>query len=373
MSSIVLIADLHLKSKDPYGVPVEGKPLDSRTQKRFQLLDAAVDFAIDNRVSDFISLGDLFHSRSVSEVVRVELVKRLRRLLDDEIYVYLVPGNHELHQGSVLLQSEQEFIATDTFSVLSADASDGNILFVPDIGRHRVEEFLSGISQQEKRNSILFGHFPVAGAWVSDKEVSRRGVDPKLLEGYPIAMLGDFHKRQLFDGSVTQGNSGTDYLRGYVGSLARNSFAEEGQQKGFIHLVVESRENGTFDFEAKVYPVDDTPFITYDVTEGTTFDLFKTGLPDVAKAVVRVRFLGTDRWFADFPVSEALDYCYLQGAEVVKSQPILVSDEQVDVGDVVVPDLDKFDLVKKNAKDDGLNLDAGMGYMRDAVVKLKDS
>jgi len=376
--STVLIADLHLKSRDSYGVDTGNGGLDTRTLRRLWLLDQAVDYAVDNQVDCFTILGDLFNSRTISEAVREQVARRFLRLEGAGIKdILFVPGNHELYQGHVPLLSDSVLFPRLQVIVEPCKPwSDLPIFCVPDLGKAKVEEAINSAVDLCRDDSIkapiLFGHFAVAGAYMTDTEVNTRGVDPELLKKFPVVLLGDFHRKQLFDGSVPQGyTNDRDFLRGYVGSLARNSFSEEHQQKGFAHLAVEQspEDDGNFRYIAKVIPVEDDPFVTIDVTDGG-MDKFAGNLPDVASAIVRIRFYGTDDWFSGLPVADMVDLCYGEGAQFVKTEPtITVSGVAPVVGEETL-EFDVYKTVTAAAKNKQQNLTMGLRYIGDALTKV---
>jgi len=371
--SAVLVADLHLRSIDPYGVVPDGGGIDSRTMKRLSLLDDAIRFAIINKVGAFFILGDLFENRTISEQVRVQVTARLKTL--DEIPVYYILGNHEIFMGHGLLESESGF--SNNFHVISSPeyyyVFDGHppILLLPDLGRRGVAQALEQWGQNQLLG--LFGHTQVIGQHDNGEHVSKRGVALDAFRGIPLVLLGDFHKRQLFPGAVSKGNTANDFLWGYVGSLARNSFAEENQQKGFCCLKLQECGTGV-DFTASIHAVNDTKFVTIDVSDGTTFEHFKSNAPSIDGAIVRMRFMGHEKWYRRLPISEMIDFCYNSGAVVVKKTELLIREStKVDMNDAKIPKLNARDLVHEFS-DHSIkgNHDFGLTYINSALFKVGD-
>src|SRR5579871_5149854 len=92
---ILHLADLHLGT-ELYGHYDAATGSSSRLADFAQVLDVAVDRAIDERVDLFLFAGDAYKTRDPNPTQQRELAKRLRRLLEAGIPVFLLTGNHDM-------------------------------------------------------------------------------------------------------------------------------------------------------------------------------------------------------------------------------------------------------------------------------------
>ena len=58
-----------------------------------------VDYAIDSDVDGVLICGDTFKNREPSVTQQREFAKRIKRLSDDGINVYIIVGNHDVHNA----------------------------------------------------------------------------------------------------------------------------------------------------------------------------------------------------------------------------------------------------------------------------------
>ena len=92
---IIHFADLHL-GVESYGRidPETGFP--SRLRDFLETFDKLVDFAIDDKVDLVLFCGDTYKSRKPSQTQQREFAKRIRKLSEAGITVFLIAGNHDM-------------------------------------------------------------------------------------------------------------------------------------------------------------------------------------------------------------------------------------------------------------------------------------
>src|SRR3712207_7119792 len=88
-------ADLHI------GVETHGRPdpvdgLSTRLRDFLDVFDELVETAIAERVDVVLFAGDAYKSRDPSQTHQREFARRVRRLVDAGIAVYLLVGNHDV-------------------------------------------------------------------------------------------------------------------------------------------------------------------------------------------------------------------------------------------------------------------------------------
>src|SRR4030042_1799727 len=88
-------ADLHL-GVETYGSVDPATGLSTRLTDVLRALDGVVEYAVGNGVDLVLFCGDAYKNRDPSQTHQREFAKRLRRLSEDGIPVFLLVGNHDL-------------------------------------------------------------------------------------------------------------------------------------------------------------------------------------------------------------------------------------------------------------------------------------
>lgn len=98
MIKILHTADLHLGAK----VGWLGKKAEQYRQDMLETFSRIVDKAIEKKIDIFLVAGDLFDSPSPSPLVIAFVKKEIDRLVQEKIFVVILPGNHDRYEvGSV--------------------------------------------------------------------------------------------------------------------------------------------------------------------------------------------------------------------------------------------------------------------------------
>jgi len=92
---ILHFADLHL-GVETYGHLNPSTGLSSRLEDYLCSLDELVDFALDQKVDLVLFCGDAYKTREPSQTQQRELAKRVRRLSEAGIPLFILIGNHDL-------------------------------------------------------------------------------------------------------------------------------------------------------------------------------------------------------------------------------------------------------------------------------------
>src|SRR5512137_851515 len=92
---IIHFADLHLGVEN-YGHvnPLNG--LSSRLEDFLKVLDELVDFALKEEVDLVLFCGDAYKTREPSQTQQREFAKRIKRLSEGGVPLFMVTGNHDL-------------------------------------------------------------------------------------------------------------------------------------------------------------------------------------------------------------------------------------------------------------------------------------
>jgi DNA repair protein SbcD/Mre11 len=263
---ILHFADLHL------GVETHGKidpstGLNTRFIDFLTALDRLVDYAIQSDVDLVLFCGDAYKNREPSQTQQREFAKRVRKLSESGIPVFLLVGNHDLPNAIGRATSTEIFDTLAVNNVYVSGKPDvyrvktGNgviqIASLPWLRRgvllgreetrdmdaeelkRKLEETLTGIihSLAEKVDpylpAILAAHVYVVGSQLGSERSMSLGMEHGLLlstvanPAFDYVALGHIHKRQVL-------NTAPPVV--YSGSMERVDFGEENDDKGFYEI-----------------------------------------------------------------------------------------------------------------------------------------
>jgi exonuclease SbcD len=303
---ILHFADLHL-GVETYGRVDPATGLSTRLLDFLRALDELVDYAVEERVDLVLFCGDAYKSREPSQTHQREFARRIRRLVDAGIPVFLLVGNHDLPAAisratsleifGTLLSRENDELGSVRVAgkpathVVATAAGPLQIVALPwltpsrflaleglagltiDQVLERMEEVVSRFVQEQgealdpKVPSILAAHAALTGSLV--REGSEKwmtvGRYPELLKStlhpelFDYVALGHMHQAQMLDGAAPLV---------YPGSLARVDFGEEEGEKGFcvVELDPQRPRGERLVGEPEFYPVWTRPFVTVNVS-----------------------------------------------------------------------------------------------------------
>jgi len=280
---ILHFADLHL-GVESYGHLNPETGLSTRLEDFLRALDELVDYALENRVDLVLFCGDAYKSREPGQTQQREFAKRIRRLSNGGIPIFLLIGNHDLPNAIGRATTTEIF---DTLAVenvyvsnrpyiyrISTKSGTIQIVSLPWLRRSTLlskeeaknltfdqinqiaQEKLTGIITASISKldpalpAILAAHVWVTGARVGSERAMTIGQEHGLLlsnvanPAFDYIALGHIHKRQV----LLQNPPVV-----YPGSLERLDFGEEEDDKGFYLVEIEpDQETGgrrvSFDF-----------------------------------------------------------------------------------------------------------------------------
>jgi hypothetical protein len=179
--------------------------------------------------------GDWYHVRGLMPVtLENEVADELGEWARAGLRLLFIPGNHD--QVNVGGRHAFEVFRTHpAVALYDRPTVDRWGLWVPYI--HDLDEVRKVLDEHRGRVPRLFWHGAILGAAMNDHVLAERGLAPGELDGFPLVVLGHFHKRQCF---------GQIY---YVGSPWETRSDESRQAKGFavvrgLQLTYETREWG---------------------------------------------------------------------------------------------------------------------------------
>jgi len=264
------LADIHLGMEN-YGRIDPTTGLHTRLLDFLGALDQAVDYAIAERLDLVVFAGDAYKTRDPTPTQQREFAKRLRRLREAGIPVFLLVGNHDLPNALGRAHTMEIFdtlalegirvarrIETHTITtangpvqivalpwvtrslILSKEEFKGrnldelNQIMLEKIG-HALEDEIAGLDPQIP--AILAAHGTVFGATYGSERSVMLGQDIVLPRSqirnpaFCYVALGHIHKRQVLN---------DDPPVVYTGSLERLDFGEAEEEKSFTVVRVEA-------------------------------------------------------------------------------------------------------------------------------------
>ncbi|MFH0941441.1 MAG: exonuclease SbcCD subunit D [Chloroflexota bacterium] len=260
---ILHFADLHL-GVESYGRIDPATGLSSRLLDFLAVFDQLTDFALEDEVDLVLFCGDAYKSREPSQTHQREFARRIRRLAEGGISVFLLTGNHDLPNATGRATATEIF---DTLGVANVYVSNRPELYriptksgpvqvvsLPWLRRSQMlsrediknlklgeidrlmEEKLTNIVAAKATEldvglpAVLAAHAWVSGARVGSESLMSIGQEPRLLPsnlalpGFDYVALGHIHRHQEL-------NRRPPVV--YAGSLERVDFSEEEDEKGF--------------------------------------------------------------------------------------------------------------------------------------------
>ena len=325
---VLHFADLHI------GVETHGRPdpesgLSTRLLDFLNVFDELVDTAIAEGVDLVLFAGDAYKSRDPSQTHQREFARRIRRLVDAEIPVYLLVGNHDVPNMRTKASALEIFETLGVRHVYIGDRLETQIvetragpvqivgvpwpsatqllrreeargLSIGEIDRRLEELIVGGIAREADAldpalPAILTAHIAMADSIVktASEQFMTVGRFPQLLqsdlspERFDYVALGHHHCYQVLRERPPMI---------YAGSLQRVDFGEEGDEKGFILFDLDpSRPLGErVSMDAvRFRPVKARRFVTIErrlrSDDPTSEVLQAIERVDVRNAIVRVR------------------------------------------------------------------------------------
>ncbi len=291
--------------------------------------DKLVDFAIAEKVDLVLFCGDAFKSRDPSQTQQREFARRIRRLADHDIPVFLLTGNHDLPATSgratsteiydtlripkVIVASQPKVYVVETASgplqiaalpwprksnMEAKGQVEGQSLTSDEV-KTKIEAAMSAKIQQMAAAldplvpSIMAAHIWVDGAAVASERKFILGAEPTVmlsniaLPAFDYVAMGHLHKRQVLADTPPVV---------YPGSLERLDFGEEKDDKGFYVIDI-TVADGRKTLDYRFHKLDGRRFLTLEQTleEGdldptsTVLKLLSDRYNDIASAIVQLK------------------------------------------------------------------------------------
>jgi len=312
---IIHTADLHIGTQN-YGKTDPATGLHTRLLDFLKTFDELIDHAIDNEIDIVLICGDIFKSREPDVTQQREFAKRIKRLSQEGIVVYIVIGNHDLHNASGKATSVEIYDIVGLqgvyikrrpgVDIINTKRGKIQLVALPYVTSANLScegmsiEELS-LEMRKKLNdlterlaaetdttlpAVLASHYSLIGADSGSEKGIMLGREVTLpvsmfeRSEYNYVAMGHIHKHQKL---------GNDPPVVYSGSLDRVDFGEENEDKGFVELFVKKGET-LYNF----VKLSTRPFKTIfvDATSGDPFHKSIQAIDeidDLSKTIVKLR------------------------------------------------------------------------------------
>ena len=321
---ILHFADLHL-GVESYGRVDPESGLSSRFLDILSAFDKLCDYAIKNKVDLVLFCGDAYKTRDPSQTQQREFARRIKRLSENGVPVFLLTGNHDLPNAIGRATTIEIFNTLAVANVYIAnrpgthkiDTPGGAIQIVAlpwlrrshllnkeevknlnlDELNQRMQDKLTNIINTEAEKldpnlpAILAAHVWVSGARLGSEDYMTIGREQVLLPSnvanpsFDYIALGHIHRHQVLWEKPPLV---------YAGSLERLDFGDEGDDKGFYEVEIEAGQDGRR-VSYRFHPVGGRRFITIKVnieprdTEPTSTIVNAIAGQEVTQAIIRLQ------------------------------------------------------------------------------------
>ena len=272
---ICCIADLHVGLKtyaEINTLPVEDFNPGPKINSNASLYDREIEvlnnfkyiinICISQKIPILIIAGDIYHTIQPSSNLQDEINKLLFYASQNNLYVLILEGNHDLKKSNGAVSALEVF---DTFHIphiihtskfLDKELIINNeilrFLFLPTYTNNdEIKYLLEQNIINYKHKIIIIGHFTTQGAQLNEWLTAENedNIDINLFNKANYVILGHLHKRQVLKNNP---------LIFYTGSLQRTDFNEENQEKGYNILDTNTNQ---LDF----YPIKTQTFYTIEI------------------------------------------------------------------------------------------------------------
>jgi exonuclease SbcD len=282
-----------------------------------------VDYTINNNIKLVIAAGDMYKNSSVSSNIQTEFNKRMKKLLDNNIKVLMLDGNHDVDKMDT---KKSPMVVYDDLGVknviqtrfhkeeiVTIDGESVKFVFLPTYHTAEEIENIVNKTKYDKIPIVYIFHSTIKGANLNDWNIAEKEtyVEANVFnkKGVAAVVMGHLHKHQVMLKKP---------LVYYTGSLQRVDFSEEKQKKGFV--VLDVNQDSSVDYE--FIEIESQKFFTLDVSlvgESSETDYICKQLDKykdkIKNSIVRIRANIEKGNFIN--ETKVYEYTYSLGAEMV--------------------------------------------------------
>ncbi len=373
---LIHTGDLHIGVQN-YGRIDSKTGIHSRLRDFLETFDSLVDYAIDDNVDGVLICGDAFKNREPTVTEQREFAKRIKRLSDRGINVYIIVGNHDLHNAPHKATSVEIYDIVDmpgvyvrrkpSIDILDTKKGPMQIVALPYVSasminaegstieelsldmRQKLCTIVDGLAKRLYNDlpTVFMSHYSVIGAVPGSEKSIMLGREITLplscfaRQQFDYVALGHIHKHQVMGG---------DPPVVYCGSMDRVDFSEEDDKKGFVMVEL---SKGDVRYEFIELPTRPFKTIYVDATEGNAFQLVKDAIEplSIEDAIVKLKVKIKATQLADLREGEVYKLLRSRAFYVAGIEKDIISDkshlrhpgitERMDIGEAVAEYIDK--------------------------------
>ena len=250
MSVNLILGDVHAGRSLALGRPGIGSALNSRIVDQFNILEWALDRAIEHMAENIIITGDIFQDSKPHPTIITLFVSWLKKCTDNNINVHITAGNHDLLRSGQFHMSALDIISAadiegvyvykhiSTLHTQGASFTlmpfrdrrsfntDSNIQALQHI-KDALPYELAGIDAYNAK--VVVGHFAIEGSIPVGDELDDLANElfcpVEMFKGYDFTWMGHVHKPQIL--------SKSPYVS-HIGSMDLSDFGETDHTKVIV-------------------------------------------------------------------------------------------------------------------------------------------
>jgi DNA repair protein SbcD/Mre11 len=291
---IIHFADLHL-GVESYGHINPETGLSSRLEDYLKALDQVVDYALQNKIDLVLFCGDAYKNREPSQTQQREFARRIRRLSEGGIPLFLLTGNHDMpnalgrataieifetlsipgvyvanRPGIQMVRTNNGMLQIAALPWLRRSAllsrEDARNLELSEINDRLQQTLTRIILDQASKLDPAFPSILAAHVWVLN---ARIGTEKSMSIGQEHMLLLSSLAQPVFDyvalGHIHKGQTLNEIPPVvYAGSLERLDFSDEKDDKGFYVIEIQEVE-GKRQTSLEFHPVNARRFFTLSI------------------------------------------------------------------------------------------------------------
>lgn len=387
---LLIIGDPHLEKNASLAKPVTGSIFNSRVIDRLNLLDWALDQALEHGVSDIVVTGDICESSNPPFSLLEAFINFLKKCEVENIHVHIVGGNHDFKKTGDILYSYLDILNTVELPLVTVykDVStllfDGlGVTFLP----YRDRRILNTETTSEALNSIintvlyegegipshfkklLIGHFALEGALYTGDEIDNTANELILplttFESYDYVWMGHVHPAQIL--------SKKPHIA-HIGSMDISDFGEIDQIK--IIIIYDSETDKFQEIPIPTRPLKAIEISVPEIEQDPTgFVKNHLATQDLKNAIVRLSIELCSENLPHINRKEIEGYLYDNGVHNVSGihEAVVSSAEKANIEFKLEDKINYSDAIKSYAeiqvfssdKEKELFLERGNGYIKE--------
>lgn len=219
---ILFLGDLHLGARN-------GNPNFLRMMDDY-FKEELFPYILDNNIDVVVQLGDILDKRrNIDFTISNYLVNTFFKFFtENKVALYSTLGNHDVYyRQSIQLDGPSQFASGDYIHIVKdcrvVTFDKTKIAMTPWICDENKEDVTNWIVENKNKNTILCGHFELAGFPIQKGYISDKGsIETDKMKGYKCVLSGHYHSPSEKD-KIT-----------YIGTPYELTWSDYGDEKKFL-------------------------------------------------------------------------------------------------------------------------------------------